>query len=30
MKITKNFIDGVLTVEIDGRIDTMTAPELES
>lgn len=29
MKITKNFTDGVLTVEIDGRIDTMTAPELE-
>ncbi len=29
MKITKNFADGVLTVEIDGRIDTMTAPELE-
>lgn len=30
MKITKNFTDGVLTMEIDGRIDTMTAPELES
>lgn len=29
MKITKNFTDGVLTIEIDGRIDTMTAPELE-
>lgn len=29
MKITKTFTDGVLTVEIDGRIDTMTAPELE-
>lgn len=29
MKITKNFTDGVLTMQIDGRIDTMTAPELE-
>lgn len=29
MKITKNFTDGVLTIEIDERIDTMTAPELE-
>lgn len=30
MKITKKFVDGVLTMEIDGRIDTMTSPELES
>lgn len=29
MKITKIFKDGALTVEIDGRIDTMAAPELE-
>lgn len=29
MKIRKTLTNGVLTLEIDGRIDTMTAPELD-
>ncbi len=29
MQITKNLFEGTLTVQIDGRIDTTTAPTLE-
>ena len=30
MNITKNLNDGVLTIAPEGRVDTATAPELES
>ena len=30
MTVNKNFEDGILTVVIEGRIDTQTAPELEA
>ena len=30
MKINKECSDGVLTLQIEGRLDTVTAPELES
>lgn len=29
MKISKNFENGVFTVILEGRLDTLTAPELE-
>ena len=29
MKINKECSDGVLTLQIEGRLDTVTAPELE-
>ena len=29
MQITRNISDGTLTLTIDGRIDSITAPELE-
>lgn len=29
MQITKNMTEGTLTIAIDGRLDTITAPQLE-
>lgn len=29
MQITKNMTEGILTIAIDGRLDTITAPQLE-